>query len=189
MTIDRLSRKSVLISLKKEDMSELSISIEKLNLKDSSCKNALKNLLALALEKTGIKKGNQTTMIEAWPHKDGCLILVTIDYPKPPRKTYKVKRPPSSPCFCFSDAENLLASIEKLRIPTAHITSNSLWLYKDRYYIIFDFSCISAKVISILGEYSRYFYIPLHQKAKITESGKKLSAKNAIREIREFLVQ
>lgn len=187
MTIEQLDKWRVLISLKPQDMDTYAISIDKLNVKDNASKEALKTLLKLACDKVGIDTAQKAVLVEAMPHKEGLFILVTVDFKGKLRKTYKVKKPKMLPCCKFSDAEGLFSCVEHLNAEGIRLLPNSLWLYKEAYYLLFDFSGITSKAKAILSEYALCLSVSHTRLARIKEVGKELLKSNAVEKIAEAM--
>ena len=183
MTIEKLDKSRVLISLGLKDMDTYAISIDKLNLKEKDTKETLRNLLELALERVGVSAENRAVLVEAMPHKNGMLILITIDFRKALRKTYRIKKPKMQPVCKFNCAENLLCCVELIKGDNIKLPPNSLWQYKNELYVIFEYAGISAKAKAVLSEYARCESLSLVRVARIKEAGKEISAPNAVEKI------
>lgn len=183
MTIEKLDKSRVLISLGLKDMDTYAINIDKLNLKETNTKETLRSLLKFALERVGISAENRAVLIEAMPHKDGMLILITVDYMGKLRKTYKIKKQPMQPACRFSDAEMLLSCVEVLRNDKLKLPPNSLWLYKNQLYVIFEYGGVSSKAKAVLSEYALCLSLSLVRIARIKEAGKEVLSSNALEHI------
>ncbi|MBR3988666.1 MAG: adaptor protein MecA [Clostridia bacterium] len=183
MTIEKLDKARVLISLGQKDMDAYAVSIDKLNLKEAASKETLKSLLKLALERVGINAENKAVLVEAMPHKEGMLILITVDFARNLRKTYRIKKPKMQPVCKFSNAEGLLACVEKLKAEGQTMLKNSLWQYKNTYYVIFEYGVISPKAKAVLSEYSLCHSLSLTRIARIKEAGREILSYNAVEQI------
>ncbi|MBQ7385533.1 MAG: adaptor protein MecA [Ruminococcus sp.] len=183
MTIEQLDKSRVLISLGLNDMDTYAISIDKLNLKETNTKETLKSLLKLALDRVGISAENKAVLVEAMPHKEGMLILITVDFSKNLRKTYRIKKPRMQPVCKFLGAEELLSCVELIKAEKIKLQSNSLWQYKNAFYVIFEFGGISAKAKAVLSEYALCYSLSLVRIARIKEAGKEISGSNAVEQI------
>lgn len=180
MTIERLDKDRVLISLKIQDMAHYAISIDKLNIKDEESKEVLKNLIKTALDKANIKAENRAVLVEAMPHKEGMFILITVGFAKNPRKIYKIKKPKMQPVCKFASSEGLLSCVEKLKDERINLLANSLWQYKEDFYVIFEYTGISPKGAAVLSEYSLCQSLSLASVARIKEAGKEILPSNAV---------
>ncbi len=187
MTIEQIDKARVLISLKPQDMDAYAISIDKLNIKDAKSKEALKELLKLALKEAGISTENKAVLIEAMPHNEGMIILVTVDFIRNIRKIYRIKKPRMLPCCKFDSAESLLSCVERAKSEKVSFPGNSLWQYKNAFYVIFGFSGISPKAKAVLSEYAVCYSISLARVARIKEAGKELVRINAMEKISEAM--
>ncbi len=187
MIIEQIDSKRLIISLKEEDMKTYAINIEKLNIKDEASRNSLKALLKYACCKVGLELSRKAVLVEAMPHKEGILILVTVEAMGKPRKTYKVKRLQTLPCCRFESAEKLLSCIEKLKKENLRLQSNSLWQYEGEYFLIFGISGISARANAIFSEYGKCMSLGLAMCARIREAGVELERGNAVDKIGIFL--
>ena len=188
MTIEKLDKSRVLISLCQKDMDTYAISIDKLNLKDIKSKQTLKDLLKLALDKAGISAENKAVLVEAMPYKEGMLILITVDFAKNIRKTYKVKKPMMQPVCRFLSAEGLLSCAERLKAEGTTLLSNSLWQYKNQLYVIFEYAGTSPKAKAVLSEYALCQSLSLGSVARIKEAGKEILPSNALEKIAKALM-
>ena len=183
MTIEKLDKTRVLISLGIKDMDTYAINIDKLNLKEKDTKETLRDLLKLAVERVGISAQNRAVLIEAMPHKEGMLILITVDFIGKLRKTYRIKRPSMQPVCRFSDAEKLLSCAELIKQGKIKLPQNSLWQYKNELYIIFEYAGVSSKAKAVLSEYALCGSLSRVRVARINEAGKEILASNAVEQI------
>ncbi len=183
MTIEQLSEGRVLVSLKPQDIADYHINIDKLNLRDAHTKESLKALMSLALKKSGINPEGRAVLVEAMPHKEGMLILITVDYVRKLRKVYKIKRPSMLPACRFTGAEGLLACVEKLRAEDIHLGGNSLWRYREDFYLIFGYSALPPRAKAVLSEFALCQSLSLVRIARIKEAGRLLADKNAVERI------
>lgn len=179
MTIEQLDESKVLISLCNEDMQDYKLKFNDMSFCSEHSKRILLRLLRLACLKAGVNFERKTWLLEALPHNSGCLLLVTM-LEKKHRKTYKVKRLREYACFVFDSAENLLAAAEVLGTRSVTLHSNSLWLVKGKYYLIFDYPVVSAQVSTFLREYCEKLWCSKVSISRIKETGKLLCAENAL---------
>ena len=180
MIIDKLDKCRILVALKEDDMTGYDISVDKLNLKDEKCRASLKKLIKSACENQGVKLNSKAVLIEVMPHKDGLLILITLDFV---RKTYKVKKPKMMPACRFSDAESLLACASKLKSEKAAVSANSLWLYAGKYYLLLEFPRLSPKAKAVLSEFGACISMSKVMVSRIKEAGREISGSNAVDKI------
>lgn len=187
MIIEQIDSRRVLISLKEEDLKTYAITIDKLNIKDEACKDAMKKLLYSVCGKLGICLKDKAVLIEAMPHKEGVLILATVDAMKKLRKTYRVKKQKALPCCRFNTAEELMGCIEHLGRIKAKLPPNSLWEYGGEYYLFFSIAGISSRAKVVLSEYAACMSMGIGRAARIKEAGKVLLHANAAERIAEAL--
>ena len=180
MTIEQLDKRRVLISLRPDDMDMYSLSIDKLNVKDCACRENLKKLLYLAAEKFGLTIKDKAVLLEAMPHKDGLLILMTVDDMNKIRKVYKIKPKSYKPCCRFFDTESMFVCAERLRSENINLPPNSLWEYKGKLYVVFEYSGVSPRARAVLSEFAECVSLNLMVVARICEAGKELISKNAL---------
>lgn len=183
MTIETLGEGRVLVSLKPWDIDLYHININKLNLRDADTKESLKTLMSHALKESGINPQGRAVLVEAMPHKEGMLILITVDFVKKLRKIYKVKKPSMLPACRFKGAEGLLSCVEKLVSEDIHLGGNSLWKYKDDLYLIFSSPIVTPRARAVLSEFSLCQSLSMVRIARIKEAGKILADKNAVEQI------
>lgn len=187
MIIEQIDSKRFIISLKEEDMKTYAITIEKLNIKDEVSRNSLRALLKYACCKVGVELSKKAVLVEAMPHKEGMLILVTVETLGKLRKTYRVKKQQTLPCCRFESAEKLLSCIETLKKEHMRLQSNSLWKYEGSYYLMFGISGLSARANAILSEYGKCMAPGLSVCARIREAGVELERGNAVDKIGLYL--
>lgn len=178
MTIEQLSASKVLISLASEDIESFDLDFDKMGLQSDHSRRILLRLLQLACRKTGMSCKSKSVMMEALPHKGGCLLLVTV-IPKV-KKTYKIKRIYERLVYEFKDAEQVLSVAEVLSKKNSDTGGNSLWYYADKYYIVlcYPFSCRSTR--ARLKEYAREIYATSVFMSRIKEGGRLLCGNNAL---------
>lgn len=183
MIIEKLDKSRVLVSLGLKDMDTYAIDIDKLNLKEKTAKETLRNLLKLALERVGISAQNKAVLVEAMPHKDGMLIMVTVDFMGKLRKTYRIKRPSVQLVCIFSDVEKLLSCSELIKCGKIKLLPNSLWQYKNEFYVIFEYTGLSSRAKAVLSEYAVLQSLSRVKIARIKEAGKEILNSNALEQI------
>ncbi len=179
MTIEQLDTRKVLISLCNEDMESFDLRFNDMSFCDEHSKKVLLRLMRLACVKTGLELKKGTVLMEALPHRSGCLLLVTL-MEKAVRKTYRIKRLKDFPCFVFEDAEEMLSCAESLGSKDIYMHRNSLWLYMGRYYLLFDYPVISPVCRGVLCEYAREIKGTAVTLSRIRENGKLLWRDNAV---------
>lgn len=188
VTVEQLDKEKLLISLGLDDMRELSVSFETLDICDKDARMIIMRLLRLACKRAGVAYLQKTLLVEALPCDSGCLLLVTLMEKHSKRRMYKVKRLREYPCFCFFSAESLLSASERLKALDIKLYSNSLWLYKEKFFLIVDYPIVSERVRSILSEYAGGLSGTRVFVSRVRESGKLLCPSNAMSVIGEFMI-
>ena len=184
MTIDRIAFNKVLVTLCSKEMEDFSLDFDKLSLNDYHSRKILMRILHLACFKSGIEINNKNILMEALPYFGGCSILLTVTE-KAGRKTYRIKRNKSI-CFRLGDSKNFLDTIEVLYHQNVCCNKNSVYIYNNEYYLIFDYTNIPKKLRIVLSEYAMYFSSNI-EAARIKEYGKLICEKNAIERIGKWL--
>ncbi len=179
MTIEQLDTTKVLISLCSEDMKNFELRFNDMSFCDEHSKKVLLRLTQLACMKTGVEMKKGAVLMEALPHNSGCLLLVTL-LEKKRRKTYRVKRFKEFPCFVFECADDLLSCAETLGIKDMPVHRNSLWLYGDKYYLVFDYPALNPVCRGLICEYADEVKSTAVKLSRIKESGKLLCRNNAL---------
>lgn len=179
MTIEQLDASKVLISLGCEDMKNFELKFENLSFYSEHSKRILLRLLKLACMKAGISAKSKSVLMEALPHRSGCLILVTM-MEKKTCKSYKVKSVTPYAYFMFESAEAMLSASGEIYGQNLDLHGNSLWLSEDRYYLIFDSPLLKLRAKEILSEYGTQHKAARAELARIKERGRLLSGGNAL---------
>ncbi len=182
MTIEPLDSGKVLISLCAKDMKDYKIDLNCMSLYDEHSNKVLQRLLRLACSKAGLSMGDKVALMEAVPWDGGCLILVTLCHKKKP-KTYKVKRVEEYPCFMFQSIEDFFSVSEKILGRGFAVRNNSLWEYKCRLYLVWNYPVISSELKGILTEYATMLKCNKVTYSRIKEQGRLLCEDNAIEKI------
>lgn len=176
MTIKRLGEKRVLIHLQRKDMKNFALKYEKMSFCDDRSKLVLLRLIKLALD-TQEFAFPKRLLLEALPHNDGCLLLLTLDEKEQKRRTYRIKKQTEYPCFSFDNVDLLLTAIEKLYKTSKTFFNNSAYELKGKYYLVFDYPVIPKNGVAILSEYSdpvcfdKVFLAYLREHANVISSG------------------
>lgn len=186
MTIEQLDESKVLISLCTEDMEDFKLRFSDMSFCSEHSKRILLRLLQLACTKAGVSFERKTVLMEALPHNSGCLLLLTM-MDKKSRKTYRVKKIKEYPCFVFENSENLLSAAECIQTRSVSLRSNSLWLIKGKYYLMFDCPFVQKDVCALLREYAAKINYTFVGISRIKETGKLLCSGDALGIIAEKL--
>ena len=166
MTIEQIDPSKVMIVLGSNDMKDFSIEYNTLSFKDPHSRKILSRLLTLACSKTGISIDNKKMLVEALPHKSGCLILLTLK-PKTKRRVYRVKKPDRCLCCIFADVESLIGAAVALR---SRLRENRVYGFRDKYYLLIGEN-IALGTLALLEEFADCYVCSEIAAAKIREAG------------------
>ena len=180
MTIEQLGKTKLLISLCSQDMKDFSLRFDTMSLWDDHSRKVLWRLLHLASSKTGIPMDESCVLVEAVPFDSGCVLLVSLIDKGDRRKTYRAVKPKGRPCVMFCTSTELLSCAEMVYRQEMPLHKNSLWLFEDRYYLLFDYPCISQKAKGLLGEFGKVFLANDRKVATLKEAGKALCEGDAM---------
>ena len=169
MTIEQIDPSKVMIVLGSNDMKDFSLEYSTLSFKDPHSRKILSRLLTLACSKTGMSTDNKKMLVEALPHKSGCLILLTLK-PKAKRRVYRVKKSDKCLCCIFSEVERLISAAVALR---NNLPENSIFFCNDKYYLLTEKS-IALYPLALLEEFSDCYICSKIAAAKVREAGKEL---------------
>ena len=114
MTIDKLDSSKLLISLCRDDISGLSLTLSG-GATDRYTESLLLRIVRFACSKTGIQLQDRPLLIEALEHKNGCLLLVTLTAERKDRVTYRIKKKKDCLIYIFDDPDAFLSAYEYLR--------------------------------------------------------------------------
>ena len=162
MTIEQIDKAKVMIVLGTNDMKDFSLDYGTLSFKDPHSRRILSRLLSLACSKTGINTENKRMLVEALPHKSGCLILLTL---KSKRRVYRVKKPDKRLCCIFDEVDCLMTAAALCD------TDGGVYLYGDRYYLVTEDN-VPLLSLARLEEFARCYVCSPIAAAKVCEAGK-----------------
>lgn len=185
MTIEQLDETRLIISLCNEDMQVFSLEYESMGFNDPHSRRVLKRLLTLAGSRTGISVSDKNLMVEAMPHNEGCILLVTL-IPKSgqSRRTFKIKRPCDCYMAAFSDVEDFLSCIQRLYEGGFLFRGSKAYRYGGSYYLILSTGGhMPFKARGLLNEYADAVETNRLEAAKITEHGAPVAQAHAIMQI------
>lgn len=181
MTIEQIDPSKVLIVLGSDDMKDFSLEYSTLSFSDPHSRRILSRLLTLACSKTGMSIDNKKMLVEALPHKSGCLILLTLS-PKQKRRLYRVKRSDKKLCCVFEDVDALIDASVAIRNTTS-LPKNSAYFLDDRYYLLVDSKPVSLYTMAILEEFSECYVCSRVAAARIEENGREIARECAVKTI------
>lgn len=169
MTIEQIDSGKVMIVLGSNDMKDFSLEYSTLSFNDPHSRKILSRLLTLACSKTGMSIENKKMLVEALPHKSGCLILLTLK-PKTKRRIYRVKKPDRCLCCIFKDADSLIDAAVALG---ARLPENIIYSFNDKYYLLIEEN-ISLGALARLEEFSDCYVCSKIAAAKVGEAGREI---------------
>ena len=169
MTIEQIDPSKVMIVLGSNDMKDFSLEYSTLSFNDPHSRKILSRLLTLACNKTGMNIENKKMLVEALPHKSGCLILLTLK-PKEKRRFYRVKKPPKSLCCIFSDVENLINASLALY---GMLPDNEVYYFDNKYYLIIE-RHLALYPLAKLEEFADCYVCSKISAAKVREAGREI---------------
>ena len=178
MTIEQIDNSKVLIILGSKDMENFSLEYNTLSFEHPHSKKILKRLLSVACTKADICVNDKKILVEAIPHNNGCLILLTFKN-KTERKIYKIKSTNKSICCCFCNTENLFSFSSSMK-NSQKLSSASLYFLNDKYFLVIDDICDFRHITKRIKEYCCKFTINKIFIASVKEYGKVIIKYHAI---------
>ncbi len=179
MTVEQIDSTKVLISLCNEDLTEYSLRFDTMSFNDPHSRRILNKLLTIACGKTGIKQEKDKSMlVEAMPHSNGCLILLTMNHRKKKRTIYRIKKNTSGWCCRFQNADDFLCCLEKLREKNETLYRVSAYFFRESYYLFTEQSKLSDRVTEVLSEFGRLCKREIIFSKRLEEGGKILFSKS-----------
>lgn len=139
------------ILLTGDDLTELSLSFETLDYRDSHTKEVLQRLIREAAKTVGFLP-SEHMLIEALPVDDGCLLLVT---PSKPGRRLRLKRAGGPYVYQVESADRLLQlgqGLAHLSQTAAFWGSSSLYAFAPGYrLIVYPAKTLSTPLTHVLG--------------------------------------
>lgn len=169
MTIEQIDKGKVMIVLGSNDMKDFSLEYSTLSFNDPHSRKILSRLLTLACSKTGMNIDNKKMLVEALPHKSGCLILLTLK-PKNKRRVYRVKKPDKCMCSVFGNVDHLIDAAAAL---SGQLPGSRVYLFNDKYYLIIEEN-IALYPLARLEEFSDCYICSKIAAAKVSEAGSEI---------------
>lgn len=103
MTIDRISRQTILVTLGQEDIERYRLDFDG---DDASARRGLTLLMNRVGEVCGLDHSGRSYLIEALPAGDSCLLIISVRRTR--RRSYRIKRITRQECFVFDSVDALL---------------------------------------------------------------------------------
>ncbi len=183
MKIQQLDHNRILISLCDEDMELFCLDFDALSLSDEHSGSILRDILSQAAAATNTDLSNKHVLIEAIKHDKGCLLLLTLTVKKH-RRIYRVKQSTDVLTFVLKDAERLLGCIQALLPLSSRITSSSVYLSDDHYYLtVYSQGAVKSCFTNTAMEYSTRRIEGNVIVSYLMEHGRTLSSDHALQEI------
>ncbi len=188
MNIEQIDEQRIMISLSDKDLEGYRVTFETLSLSEIHARSVIQSLIQRAAVRTGISVDNKKITIEALKYEHGCLLLLTVENRKPPRKKYKIKNAGESYTFSFSDAESLLSCIKSLYAMNGrHIKSTVYYDGKRYYLVVSNLPILSKKYIHTIKEFSMGCRHSASSSASVAEHCMALTGSRAIESIGQHL--
>ncbi len=183
--IDRLSDNRVLVRIGESELSAYELDYESLSFDNERSKKILLDIMHRACKKSGIETVGKRVIIEAIMLDRDVYILISVEQKS--RRFYRLKSPSQAVCYMLGESGNFLDAIEKLYRERVLCNRNSVYLYENRYYLIFDYPSVPKRLRSILSEYGQSKPDRVNA-ARIKETGRLICEHNAILQIGRHLV-
>ena len=179
MIIQQLDQKRLLINLSKNDLAAFNLSTNKFSFNDEATKLIIREILSLAVIKTGLIIKDRSLSVEALPHKEGCYILATLRT-KSGRKKYHIKRNNDNILIRFDHAQDMLNAIDIIFCSNAKLIRSDLYS-KDRYYYLsLQTYSLPKKTKALLSEYGKIFRCNALTLSVLNESSNIIRQKDAV---------
>lgn len=174
MTVEQIDGNRLIIALCDEDMKNFHLDYQSLGMTDDHSGKVLKQLLLLAEMETGIDIHNKKITVEALGFENGCVLLVTVAVkPKMSEHRYTVRTRPHIFIAEFQEIDDLFSCMEQLKNKNMYIPRSELYLYNDKYYLIFISKiAIRKKLRHLLMEFCHSGSTDLLSYYRIAEHGK-----------------
>lgn len=191
LTIERVDNNRIIIALSQDDMKTLGLVFRKLDFENKLYKTLVDNLIDIAGKEVGFPIENKKMIIEFLPQNGGYVIFITLVSirKKEKRKVYKIKGNGGPVIFFFSEIENLIAAIQRVREVYNSNLKSDLLLYNDYYFLILSpKTLLSGSLKFIFNEYGKNYEKGLLSAAKVYEHGKVIIKSNAIETIYKYFL-
>lgn len=191
MKIELLDDKTVKVLLSKHDMYNLNITYEEMDCKSPDTKKVLLSLLDEVKKQIKLDMTRGRLFIEAFPYADGgCILYVNMLEGSGAETIKKRKTGFNTPIVCSLEGIiELQALCGIIAREFSHlILKSSLYLMKERYYLVLYSYCkMDNKISAIVSEYGKLFGKGAVCAAVVSEHGKLIVADNAAELINKTL--
>lgn len=164
MTIETLHDDRLLITLGEHDMTQLGLSIERMDPSDPATRRALMRLIVVACRGCGIDCRSRRFLIEALPVIRGVMLLVSMPRRRE-RRRYRIKHPAHAAGYIFDSADDMLDGLR--RVPRAWLIHCRMYTLDQRYVLIP--ARADADVDALLCEYACRCRLTAFEIARIGE--------------------
>ncbi len=152
MTVDKIEKNKILVTLCDEDMRDFSLDYDTLSLYDTHSRKILMRILQVACFKIGIEIKDKKMVVEALPTANGCILLLTVEEKQ--SKRYKMQGKRKCNCFEVGNSKNFLEVIHLLYKQNVCCNKNSAYEKNGVYYLVFDYPAVPKRFKWILHEYA-----------------------------------
>lgn len=187
MIIERLDSNRLLITLQSDDLDVFEIEADTLNMENSAHAALIREIISLALVKTGIHAYRKRLSVETLPYGSGCFLLVTV-HEKNIHKKYRVKENIKYRLIHISNAQTLLIVIKHLHEVGFRCKSTLYHSETDGYYLVLGFNRrYDAALKRYLCEYGTILPCDALAVSKLDETCQTLYSDTAIAHIGSLL--
>ena len=161
MTIDRIDKRTILVSLGDEELRRYALCFDE---GTAAVEEGLKSLLTTIGETCGLDPGGKSFLVEALPARSGCLLIISVRTVKR-RRVYRIKRREASAVCVFFDAD---AMLDYFRADGGQ-SACAVYAYEGRYVLL---PC--GEPAENLGEYGELCPVSAAVRARVCEHGRLL---------------
>lgn len=161
MTIDRLSDRTILVTLMRDDMERYGLCF---GAQDSGTRRGLTELMRRVGEVCALDHSGKSYLIEALPAGESCLLIISVRQLRR-RRVYRVKRVERRACYRFGELDALL---DWMRVGGG--VSGSLYTYAGGCWLLPDYPP-SSRARGRLTEYASVSLLGAIELARIRELG------------------
>lgn len=161
MTIDKLSRDTILVTLMSDDMERYKLDF---SAAEDEARSGLRLLMLRVGEECGLDHSDKSYLIEALPGGDGCLLIISVRSVRR-RRVFRVKKVRRIACCGFVDADALLDFLN-----LGQRFAYSVYRTGSGYELLPELP-LSHRLRGLLNEYGRVRELSAVQTARVRELG------------------